>query len=219
MPLNPADRLLEDMVRKNKLASREGGKARPRSRPFGLFRREHAPVPFTAQPPAAKRDRRSDLTVAALGITLGLICALFPWYIFFNPDEFGVRAMKFGGTNGETGPIMLGSQPQRVGAPSAQEIPPMKLDLMATGTARKEDGDKDERGTPGLAEQPFPPAPVDFKLVHIANARAMIEDDSGIFVVQRGDILPDSSRVASIEERDGRWVLVTDLGLVLDLPE
>ena len=95
----------------------------------------------------------------------------------------------------------------------------MKLDLMATGTARKENGDKDERGTPGLAEQPFPLAPVDFKLVHIANARAMIEDDSGIFVVQRGDILPDSSRVASIEEREGRWVLVTDVGLVLDLPE
>ena len=103
MPLNKADRALEDMVRKNKLASTEGVKAKPRSRLAGLFHRERAPVPFTAQPPAAKRDRRSDLTVAALGVTLGLICALFPWYIFFNPDEFGVRAMKFGGNGGETG--------------------------------------------------------------------------------------------------------------------
>ena len=47
----------------------------------------------------------------------------------------------------------------------------------------------------------------------------MIEDDSGLFIVQRGDILPDSSRVASIEDREGRWVLVTDVGLVLELPE
>ena len=36
----------------------------------------------------------------------------------------------------------------------------MKLDLLATGTAQREEGDKDERGTPGLTEQPFPPAPV-----------------------------------------------------------
>src|SRR5688572_30152532 len=109
MPLNPADRPIEEMLRKNRLAARQGVKAKPRSRLAGFFRRERAPVPFTAQPPAAKRDRRSDLTVAALGVTLGLICALFPWYIFYNPDEFGVRPMKFGRDDGETGPITLGS--------------------------------------------------------------------------------------------------------------
>jgi hypothetical protein len=217
MPLNQADRLLEEMVRKNRLAAEEDG--RPGSRIARFFRRERARVPFTAQPPATRRDRRSDLTVAALGVTLGLICALFPWYIFFNPDEFGVRAMKFGGSSGEAGPIMLGSQPQRVGAPSAEEIPPMKLDLLATGTARKEAGEEDEHGTPGLTEQPFPELPVTFRLVHIANGRAMIEDDVGLFIVQRGSVLPDSSRVESIEERGGRWVLVTDAGLVLEVAE
>ena len=46
----------------------------------------------------------------------------------------------------------------------------------------------------------------------IANGRAMIEDDTGLFIVQRGSILPDTSRVAAIEERDGRPVLVTDAG-------
>ena len=40
----------------------------------------------------------------------------------------------------------------------------------------------------------------------------MIEDDSGLFIVQRGSMLPEFSRVASIEERDGRWVLVTGMG-------
>jgi hypothetical protein len=184
-----------------------------------FVRDNQASVPFTAEPPAAKRDRRSDLTVAALGITLGLICALFPWYIFFNQDDFGVRAMKFEGSNADAGPILLGSQPKRVGAPIAlQEIPPVKLDLLPTGTARNESGE-DEHGTPGLTEQPFPSAPVDFKLVHVANGRALMEDDSGLFVVERGTVLPDSSRVASIEQRDGRWRLVTDTGLVIDLTQ
>ena len=86
--------------------------SKPHSAAF--FRREPVKVPFTAR----KRDHRGDLTVAALGLTLGLICALFPWYIFYNPQQFGVRAMKFSrdGEVGQTGPITLGSQPERVGA-------------------------------------------------------------------------------------------------------
>jgi hypothetical protein len=43
----------------------------------------------------------------------------------------------------------------------------------------------------------------------VANGRAMIEDDSGLWVVQRGSKLPDNSTVALIELRDGDWVIVT----------
>jgi hypothetical protein len=208
-----ADRLIEDMIRENELA--EAGTA-PRPRRFSLFSRKRKPTPFTAEPTAKSRDRRSDLTIAALGVTLGLICALFPWYIFFNPDEFGDRAMKFGGSGGGTEPIVLGAQPERVGAPVAvQEIAPMKLDLLATGTAAKEPEEDDEDGTPDLTEQPFPVPVISFKLVQIANGRAMLEDDTGFFIVQPGSILPDSSRVETIEERDGRPVLVTDGGIVI----
>ena len=98
-PRRKADRLLEDMIRENELlGARHGGRlGRAASR---CSTASVKPVPFTAQPTARSRDRRSDLTVAALGVTLGLICALFPWYIFFNPEEFGVRAMKFGGSGG-----------------------------------------------------------------------------------------------------------------------
>jgi hypothetical protein len=208
-----ADRLLEDMVRENRLAEQEP--TAPPARRFSLFGGRRKPAAFTAEPTARSRDRRSDITVAALGVTLGLICALFPWYIFFNPEEFGVRAMKFGGSGGGTEPIMLGAQPGRVGAPVAsQDIPPMKLDLLATGTATK-DEENDEEGTPGLTEQPFPTPVVSFRLVQIANGRAMLEDDTGLFVVQPGSILPDNSRVATIEERAGRPVLVTDGGVVI----
>ncbi len=216
-PRRKADRLLEDMIRENELAGVDAAAA-PRPRRFSPLNRKRKSTPFTAQPTARSRDRRSDLTVAALGVTLGLICALFPWYIFFNPDEFGVRAMKFGGSGGGTEPIVLGAQPDRVGAPVAvQEISPMKLDLLATGTATEEKPEEaDEEGTPGLTEQPFPAPVTSFRVVQIANGRAMIEDDTGLFVVQPGSMLPDNSLVATIEERDGRAVLVTDGGVALE---
>ena len=56
-----------------------------------------------------------------------------------------------------------------------------------------------------------------FRLVHVANGRAMIEDDAGLWVVQAGSMLPDSSRVAGIEQRDGKWVLVTSTDRVVAL--
>ncbi len=37
----------------------------------------------------------------------------------------------------------------------------------------------------------------------------MMEDDSGFFIVQRGSTLPDSTRVTAIEQRDGKWVVLT----------
>ena len=216
MPFNRADRLIGTLVQRNKRAALENQTSNLGWQLSSLFRRQRKPVPFTAEPTAGQRDRRSDLTVAALGVTLGLICALFPWYIFFNQDDFGVRAMKFEGREAESGPILLGMQPQRVGAAiEAAEIPPMNLDLLPTGTT-PQDTEDDRRGTPGLTSQPFPPLPVNFKLIHVANGRALIEDDSGLFVVQTGSVLPDSSRVASIEQRDGLWKLVTDTGLVFD---
>jgi hypothetical protein len=190
-------------------------KSESKPRSVAFFRREPVKVPFTDR----KRDHRGDLTVAALGVTLGLICALFPWYIFYNPQQFGVRAMKFsrGGEAGQTGPITLGSQPDRVGAPiEAPEIPPSKLDLFATGTTQKDDSFPDEERS-GLAKQSFPAELLDFRLLHVANGRAMIEDDAGIFIVQRGSILPDNSRVAAIEERGDSFVVVTTGDRVIEV--
>ncbi|HTV71657.1 MAG TPA: hypothetical protein VMF90_24255 [Rhizobiaceae bacterium] len=168
--------------------------------------------------PAATESRRSgNLTIAALGITLGLICALFPWYIFFNQDKFGIRPLKFGGQSEISGPITLGDQPQRVGAPmQVDEIPIMKLDLFATGTLPDLGDDRDAE-LPGVEQQPFPVEEPEFKLIHVANGRAMIEDDTGLFVVQRGSTLPDNSSVAAIEVRDGKWVIVTSKDRVITI--
>lgn len=173
------------------------------------------------KPSAPVRDRRSDITLALLGITLGLICALFPWYIFFNQEKFGIRAMKFAGNSGTMDQtIVLGNQPERVGAPlTVDDIPTMNLDFLATGTVKSGVEDEDGQEVPDLAEQPFPAEEPLFRLIHVANGRAMIEDDAGLFVVQRGSRLPDNSRVAAIEQRAGNWVLVTSNERVIPLGE
>jgi hypothetical protein len=180
----------------------------------GLFPLTEWPQPPKAQFPRLnkKSDRRSDLVIAALGITLGLICALFPWYIFFNQDQFGVQAMKFGGTGTNSGRAGGGVVAQRSAPLTAKDVPAANLDLLATGTVQD-----DANPAPAPGEQPFPADAAKFRMVHVANGRAMIEDDAGLWIVQRGSILPDSSQVSSIEQRNGKWVMVTSADQVIEL--
>lgn len=171
--------------------------------------------PAPARKPRRQERDRSDLTLAALGITLGLICALFPWYIFFNQEKFGVREFVFEGSRDGHTPAELAYQPQLVGEHfQTGELPRMDLDFLPTATLRNHD--TPARAVP-VSEQPFPSDLVPYRLVHVANGRAMIEDEDGLWVVQPGSRLPDASKVASIEQRDGRWVLVTSLDRVLEL--
>lgn len=162
-----------------------------------------------------KRLDRSDVTLAALGLTLGLICAIFPWYIFFNQEKFGVREFVFSGKGSGRATPTTAYVPQAIGKPFASgERPTMELDFFPTATLPPED--EPARALPA-SEQPFPSDRVSFRLVHVANGRAMIEDGDGLWVVQRGSQLPDASRVASIEQRDGRWVLLTTQDKVVEL--
>jgi hypothetical protein len=180
----------------------------------GLFPLIEWPQPPKAQFPRLKKksDRRSDFVIAALGITLGLICALFPWYIFFNQDQFGVQAMKFGGTGTNSGRAGGGVVAERSAPLTAKDVPAAHLDLLATGTVQD-----DANSAPAPDEQPFPADAAKFRMVHVANGRAMIEDDAGLWIVQRGSILPDSSQVSSIEQRNGKWVMVTSADQVIEL--
>jgi hypothetical protein len=213
--LQQTERVLREMIAEAKAA--EEAEASRATVINGLFAKVEWPQPPRAEFPRLtdrKADRRSDLVVAALGITLGLICALFPWYIFFNQEQFGVQAIRFGGSGTNAGRVAGSSQQENPGAPATAESVP-DLDLLATGTLPDEPEDADK--APGLDEQPFPAAASEFKMVHVANGRAMIEDDTGLWMVQRGSVLPDSSHVASIERRGGNWVIVTDADKVIEL--
>src|SRR3546814_3919509 len=82
-------------------------------------------------------------------------------------------------------------------------------DMLTTATVS--DLGEDEDGGSELQPQPFP-GRGDFRLLHVANGRALIEDGSGMYMVRVGSILPDNSKLATIEQRDGKWVIVTSSG-------
>ena len=174
------------------------------------------PAPVAAVRQKKKKMDRGDLTVAALGVVLALICAIFPWYIFFNQEKFGVREFVFSGGRGAAWPSSdLAFVPQPVGKPFANtDVPKMELDFFPTATLP---ADREPARAVPASQQPFPSDQVNFRLVHVANGRAMIEDGDGLWVVQRGSQLPDSSRVVAIEQRQGRWVLVTSNDGVVEL--
>jgi hypothetical protein len=71
-------------------------------------------------------------------------------------------------------------------------------------------GREDPKGQPA-EDQPFP-GKSSFRLLHVANGRALIEDDTGMYLVRVGSILPDNSKLATIEQRDGKWVIITSKG-------
>lgn len=153
---------------------------------------------------------KGDIAVTIGGLGLAFACAAFPWYVFLNQDQFGVREMRFSGnmTPGRADPANM-QPPLVMQSMTPDDFPIMELDLLTTATTSPDL----PRQTP--AEQPFPERLRDYRLIHVANGRAMIEDGDGLFVVQPGAVLPDAERVASIEQRDGAWVLVTSNGGVL----
>ncbi|RVC59637.1 hypothetical protein EN759_32245, partial [Mesorhizobium sp. M00.F.Ca.ET.038.03.1.1] len=154
--LNRADR--QHPPRKSAAGSADVAQASRDSVLDGLFPRTEWPEPPKAQfPRLADRsaDRRSDFVIAALGITLGLICALFPWYIFFNQEQFGVQTIKFGGSGSNSGREGGGVVAQRSGPLTAKDVPNPDIDLFATGTVQDDPA-------PPPADQPFPAAASEF---------------------------------------------------------
>lgn len=186
------------------------------SRGDGATGRDWGPPPKVRFPRQDKnKDRRSDFIFASLGVMLGLTCGLFPWYIFFNQEQFGVQAIAFGGRGKNAGRIVVEPKSDEELVEFASRQLPRNLDLISTGTARPNSGASQE--APGLDQQPFPDEAADFRLVHVANGRAMIEDDAGLWIVQQGSRLPDSTRVKAIEMRNGQWVLVTSGERVIEI--
>ncbi|MBB4953970.1 hypothetical protein H4S14_002030 [Agrobacterium vitis] len=157
-----------------------------------------------------------DRVLAATGVFLAFGSAVFPWYVFFNPDKFGL------GTDGiNTGRDLsllearnvFSASPLAVTSSEMQEqTPPENLDQINTATISNV-GREVKDAKPTEIQQPFPGTGA-FRLLHVANGRALIEDASGMFMVKVGSILPDSSRVAVLEKQNGKWVIITTAGAI-----
>jgi hypothetical protein len=194
------------------------------------FRRApREPIPELAGMNLPRRERKpffwqkkdysiTDAVLVGVGVGLAAAAATFPWYVFMYQDQFGYSVVEFDQTPVEsdlTGPFYTPRVQWRPKPAAPQDIDALALDFAATGTVV---GSID-RDLPDPIEetQPFPGPPPSFTLVHVAKGRAMISDANGFFVVERGSVLPDNSRVVSIESADGKWLLRTSRDQVVEL--
>ncbi len=157
-----------------------------------------------------------DRVLAVTGVCLAFGSAVFPWYVFLNPDKFGFGRESMDQTRDlslvEARNVFSVSPLALVSKDKNESKPPEDLDRINTATISNV-GREIPNAKPAKIEQPFPGTDA-FRLLHVANGRALIEDASGMFMVKVGSILPDNSKVAVLEKRDGQWVIITTTGAI-----
>lgn len=163
--------------------------------------------------PQRKRSERTPLIDKALGVTgvaLAAAATFFPWYAFLHQDKFSMPALWQGNTRDVPGREGPGGSASPTAMLERDEATQSAIDQLTTATVPNSEGPK-KPGVQDDLEQPFPSA-TSFKLMHVANGRALIEDSNGMYIVRIGSALPDNSRLATLEQRDGRWVMITSKG-------
>jgi hypothetical protein len=160
------------------------------------------------------RYSTGDKLLVGVGVLLAAMAAFFPWYVFLNPEKFSVPALWEGSTRDlpetpakEVMSVSPAAMIDNDDDPSLQGVDPVATATTAGGGKEKTLGAPVETGL----NQPLPVSS-GFRLMHVANGRALIEDASGMYIVRVGSILPDNSRLATLEQREGAWVIVTSNG-------
>lgn len=161
---------------------------------------------------AADSARQFDRWLTGGLIGVAAAAAALPWYVFLNPEKFGMSGrgwealMNVPQRSGGGGDAVI---PHGDDAVTASEPKDAIIDNVITATVPA--NDKDVTSDNPMTQQPFPGG-VNFKLLHVSNGRALIEDKSGMFLVQIGSVLPDESKLLSMTKVDGRWKIVTSAG-------
>ena len=154
-----------------------------------------------------------DRVLTVTGLALAGAAAIFPWYVFFNEDKFSLNIAQGDRTRDlpdwPARNVFSVSPLAMVNKNEVKNKPEPPIDPLTTATVSSVGKEIDKGLVP--EDQPFP-ASSGFKLLHVANGRALIEDPSGMYVVRVGSVLPDESRLATIEQRDGKWVIGTSKG-------
>jgi hypothetical protein len=157
-----------------------------------------------------------DRILGAVGLAMAAFATFLPWYVYLHPEKFSMPSLWQGTTRDlpeRTGPAVVSVSP--LAMTDMDDETAAAVDRLTTATVPGLDGKPAEarEEAPAGPNQPFPAAPR-FKLMHVANGRALIEDASGMYIVRVGSVLPDNSRLATFEERGGRWVMITSRGEV-----
>lgn len=181
-----------------------------------------ADVPVPPLPVRKKVFWTTDRIVGWSGAVIALVAAFFPWYVFVNEDKFGLEALRQIVSGDAAPPSRTSSldnaSNRAVERPRVAALPRSE-DNLVTGTVPAVEEDASSAENVPMPEQPFPSAPRDFRLLKVIKDQAMIEDATGIYVVHKGDVLPDRTKVAGLEKRSGKWFLVTDTGAAYSAAE
>jgi hypothetical protein len=176
----------------------------------------------TVAPPRQEKRKKfwtSDRIIGYSGAALALTAAFFPWYVFFNSAKFGIDAtvsMIARNFPGWAERSTFSQSPSAFTNDGVAATEKAAQDPLLTGTVPGLDAVRTRRDDAAAVDQPFPSPATGFHLLHVSKGKALIEDDNGVYVVGPGSPLPDLSKVASLEQRDGEWVIVTDKGAVYD---
>lgn len=156
---------------------------------------------------------RGEFSLKAGAIVLAAAAALFPWYVFLNQDKFGVSIdgwEQLRNVKGFRQRDVVEVPPMAVARTPSNDHDPS--DMLVTATVPK--AGEDANGDIGT-QQPFP-GRSGFRLLHVANGRAMIEDGNGMYIVQTGSILPNNTRLATLTQKNGKWVIITSTGEIYE---
>lgn len=159
-----------------------------------------------------------DKVLAAIGLTMAAFATFFPWYASVHRGEFSMPRL-WQATTGDL-PDHPGRDVQTVSSQAFKDMDSdtaAAVDRLTTATVP---GLGDAPGhaqaeADAAMDQPFP-GQSRFSLKHVINGRALIEDASGMYIVRVGSILPDNSRLATFQERNGRWVMITSKGEIYE---
>lgn len=173
---------------------------------------------------------RVDAMLTASGIALAAFAAFFPWYVVLHRETFAInhdglaQNLKRDLPVGPPRAVYSVSPSASININTQGVFPSLdpktlkRLDEITTATVPDKAEPKALQSNKGAdLNQPLPGSSKGFRLLHVSGDRALIEDSSGMFMVSVGAALPDNSHLASIEQRDGVWVLVTSNGDVIGM--
>ena len=158
----------------------------------------------------------TDTILGTAGVLMAAGAAFLPWYVILNQEKFTLHVVPREMTRDmpDTGPRPIWNvSPMSIPNKDQPKVATLPADPVKTGTTPDE---KTAAVKPPVsdANQPFPDH--NFVLLHVSNGKALIKDDKGVYLVQVGSALPDNSKLATIEERNGKQVIVTSDGSVIN---
>jgi hypothetical protein len=150
-----------------------------------------------------------DKALVSTGVLTAVISASFATYMVSSDHPHPM----FGGVEH----LMIFAQPSRdyPGAAIARATSPIGqpgIDYTVTGTIPAKPSASSETPLSGLPE----PILSTYVLHEVRDGVAIVAGGDDVYRIERGSILPGVGRVLAIEQRGGKWVVVTSQGLITD---